>query len=98
MLVAMQHHIHIPIKAYPPPMSGAPGTKKDTIMSTKSIDSALDFMPSDEGRPSRLARIKEYFAAVKDGLAAWREYERLTANGVAHEVAARKSFEKHFPG
>lgn len=67
-------------------------------MSTKSIDAALDFMPSaDEARPSRLARIKEYLAAMNDGLAAWREYERLTANGVAHDVAARKSFEKHFP-
>ncbi len=68
-------------------------------MSIKSIDSALDFMPSDEAnRPSRLARVKEYWAALHDGLAAWREYERLTANGIAHDVAARRSFEKHFTG
>lgn len=66
-------------------------------MSIKSIDAALDFMPSDEAhRPSRFARIKAYWAAVHDGLAAWREYERLTANGVTHGVAARRSFEKHF--
>lgn len=68
-------------------------------MSIKSIDAALDFMPADvANRPSRFARLKEYWAALNDGLAAWREYERLTANGFSHDVAARKSFEKHFQG
>ena len=68
-------------------------------MSIKSIDSALDFMPADEAsEPTRFARFKEYWAAIHDGLAAWREYEHLKANGVAHDVAARKSFEKHFQG
>ncbi len=68
-------------------------------MSIKSIDAALDFMPADgAARPSRFERLKDYWAALHDGLAAWREYEHLTANGVPHADAARKSFEKHFTG
>jgi len=67
-------------------------------MSTKTYNSALDFMPADAAaaRPGMFARIKEYMSALHAGLDAWREYERLTANGVAPDVAARKSFEKHF--
>jgi hypothetical protein len=65
-------------------------------MSTKTYDSALDFMPADAGRAGVFARIKEYATAMHAGLEAWREYDRLTAAGVASDEAARKSFEKHF--
>ena len=67
-------------------------------MSTKTYDSALDFMPAD-GAPSRtglFARVKEYVSAMHAGLEAWREYDRLTAAGVAPDEAARKSFQRHF--
>jgi hypothetical protein len=67
-------------------------------MSTKIYDSALDFMPADSAaaRPGLFARIKEYVSAMQAGLEAWREYERLTAAGVAPDEAARKSFQQHF--
>ena len=66
-------------------------------MSTKSYDAALDFMPDEAtARPGLFARIKEYAAATKNGLEAWREYERLTAAGIAPDKAARKAFERHF--
>lgn len=67
-------------------------------MSTKTYDSALDFMPADgaAGRTGLFARVKEYVSAMHAGLEAWREYDRLTAAGVAPDEAARKSFQKHF--
>ena len=67
-------------------------------MSTKTYDSALDFMPADAAgaRPGLFARIKEYLSAMRAGLDAWREYERLTAAGVAPDEAARRSFQQHF--
>jgi hypothetical protein len=66
-------------------------------MSTKTYNSALDFMPADgAARPGLFSRIKEYATAMHAGLDAWREYERLTAAGVAPDEAARKSFQRHF--
>jgi hypothetical protein len=67
-------------------------------MSTKTYDNALDFMPADAvaARPSFYARVKEYVSAMHNGLEAWREYERLTAAGVAPDEAARRSFQQHF--
>jgi hypothetical protein len=67
-------------------------------MSTKTYDSALDFAPADgaAGRTGLFARVKEYVSAMHAGLEAWREYDRLTAAGIAPDEAARKSFEKHF--
>ena len=67
-------------------------------MSTKTYNSALDFMPADAAvaRPSLFARVKEYMSAMRAGLEAWREYERLTAAGIAPDEAARRSFQQHF--
>jgi hypothetical protein len=67
-------------------------------MSTKTYNSALDFMPADTvaARPRLYARIKEYVIAMRNGLEAWRDYERLTAAGVAPDEAARRSFQQHF--
>lgn len=65
-------------------------------MSTKTYSAALDFMPGDAARPGLFARIGEYLSAIRAGLEAWREYDRLTAAGVAPDEAARKSFERHF--
>ena len=69
-------------------------------MSTKTYNSALDFMPADTAlaRPSLFARIKEYMSAMRAGLEAWREYERLTAAGISPDEAARRSFQQHFEG
>jgi hypothetical protein len=67
-------------------------------MSTKTYDAALDFMPSDApvARPGLLGRIGEYLSAMRAGLEAWREYDRLTAAGIAPDEAARRSFQQHF--
>ena len=67
-------------------------------MSTKTYDNALDFMPADAAaaRPSLYARVKEYVSAMHNGLEAWREYERLTAGGMAPDEGARRSFQQHF--
>ncbi len=69
-------------------------------MSTKTYNDALDFMPVDAtaaaARPGLFARVKEYMSAMHAGLDAWREYERLTAAGVAPDEAARRSFQQHF--
>lgn len=67
-------------------------------MSTKTYDSAHDFMPTEAvaTRPGLFSGIKEYVTAMQNGLEAWREYERLTAAGVAPDEAARRSFERHF--
>jgi hypothetical protein len=67
-------------------------------MSTKTYDAALDFMPADAtvARPGLLARIGEYLSAMRAGLEAWREYDRLTAAGIAPDEAARRSFQQHF--
>jgi hypothetical protein len=67
-------------------------------MSTKTYDTALDFMPADAAapRPGLYARLKEYVAAMHNGLEAWREYERLTAAGLSPDEAARRSFQQHF--
>jgi hypothetical protein len=66
-------------------------------MSTKTYDSALDFMPAEAAaRPGVFSRIRDYVAAMHNGLEAWREYDRLTAAGVAPDEAARRSFEQHF--
>ena len=70
-------------------------------MSTKTYNSALDFMPADASdatvtRPGLFTRFKEYMSALHAGLDAWREYERLTAAGVAPDEAARRSFQQHF--
>lgn len=67
-------------------------------MSTKTYDTALDFMPADTAAPrqSLYARFKEHVAAMHNGLEAWREYERLTAAGLAPDEAARRSFQQHF--
>lgn len=71
-------------------------------MSSKTYNSALDFMPADAdvagGRPGLFTRVKEYMSAMHNGLEAWREYERLTAAGVAPDEAARRSFQQHFEG
>jgi hypothetical protein len=78
-------------------------TKDRPIMSTKTYNAALDFMPADTAdaaatRPSLFARVKEYVSAMHNGLEAWREYERLTAAGIAPDEAARRSFQQHFEG
>ena len=65
-------------------------------MSTNSYNAGLDYLPAEGKKPSLYARVREYMAALNDGLAAWREYERLRMSGVEHQVAAAKSFEKHF--
>lgn len=65
-------------------------------MSTNSYDSTLSYLPEEGKKPSFYARFKDYMTALNDGLAAWREYERLRMNGVEHQAAAAKSFEKHF--
>jgi len=67
-------------------------------MSTNSYNSALDFMPVEAAgaRGGLFSRIREYLSAMHAGLDAWREYERLTAAGVASDQAARRSFQRHF--
>jgi len=65
-------------------------------MSTNSYDPAVGYLSEDAKKPSLYTRIREYMDALNDGLAAWREYERLRVSGVEHHIAAAKSFEKHF--
>lgn len=68
-------------------------------MSTiKSFDDALDFYPASNDRPlARFGRtVRIYWNALADGLAAARTYHDLTRRGVAHDLAVRKIFNKHF--
>ena len=89
-------HIHLIALAYKKPGNEHQG--KTLIMSTKTYETALDFMPADAAvaRPSLYVRFKEYVSAMHNGLEAWREYERLTAAGLAPDEAARRSFQQHF--
>ncbi|MGB3718477.1 MAG: hypothetical protein WBB38_02735 [Hyphomicrobiaceae bacterium] len=66
-------------------------------MSTKAINAALDFMPSDVHRPRGVMdSVKSFFAAVRQGLDAAHEYNRLTARGVAPQKAVQIVFDSHF--
>lgn len=66
----------------------------EMIMTTKTFDSALDFVPA-KSAPAKgvLAVISESFAAIREGIAIAGEYKELTNRGVPSDVAARKVFE-----
>lgn len=69
------------------------------IMSTKTIEPALDFLPVETGgkRPEGIFKsIAAFFAAVGDGLSAAHEYERLTAQGTPPQKAVEIVFKGHF--
>jgi hypothetical protein len=42
------------------------------------------------------ASVRLYWEALRDGLAALRHYNKLTARGVAHQTAVREIFVEHF--
>jgi hypothetical protein len=67
------------------------------IMSVKTFDSALDFVPASDRKPAQrgvLAALVEAFKAVREGIDAAGEYNELTSRGVASDVAARRVFDK----
>ncbi len=69
-------------------------------MSINGFNTALDFMPSGLARSSRgrqlLGTIVMVFRALRDGLAASREYHKLTVRGVPHAKAAKIVVDRHF--
>lgn len=66
-------------------------------MSTKAISAALDLMPSDVHRPRGMMKsVGTFFAAVRQGLDAAHDYQRLTAKGVAPQKAVQIVFDNHF--
>lgn len=68
-------------------------------MSTNTIDAALDFMPAEKGtrRPrGGMGSLRAFFAALRNGIAAAHQYERLTLQGLAPEKAIKIVFRDHF--
>ena len=63
-------------------------------MSTKTYDTALDFMPArvTRGKGFR-ANVRSFFAALVEGLEAQNRYERNVARGLTPANAAAKAFD-----
>ena len=79
--------------------SKRPPDQREMIMSTKAIDTALDFMPSERvvRRPrGMLDALRTFFASVRQGIDAAHHYERLTTRGVPPQEAVQIVFQNHF--
>ena len=63
-------------------------------MSTKTIDSALDFMPSPRKPTNILSFLDIVAKGFSEGLEAANTYKTLTARGVSTEQAARRAMAK----
>jgi hypothetical protein len=64
-----------------------------TIMSTKTYDEALDFMPtSTTGGRGPWATAKTIFSALREGLDARGRYQDNVARGMQPSEAAGKAF------
>lgn len=66
-------------------------------MSTKPIDMALDFLPETKST-GILETLRGAIAAVADGHAAARQYDRLVNRGVPHDKAIELVHDTHFVG
>lgn len=68
-------------------------------MSTKVIEPMLNFLPVPKSsrRPHGVvSMIREFFASVREGLAAAQRYERLTAQGTPPQKAVEIVYREHF--
>ena len=64
---------------------------------TKSFDTALDFLPAEKrAGKGVVATFLAFATAISDGLAASREYHRLTEGGVPPAEAIKKVNVTHF--
>lgn len=65
-------------------------------MSTKTYDSALDFMPERKrvAQGGFLRGILAGLAAIREGIDCAGEYKELTNRGMPSDAAARKVFDK----
>lgn len=63
-------------------------------MSSKSIDSALDFLPSEQPQQGLWATLKAFFGAASEGLDALHKYKKLTSHGVSAADAAKAVLKK----
>ena len=66
-------------------------------MSTKPIDMALDFLPESK-TIGILETVRKVFAALAEGQAAARQYDRLVNRGVAPDKAIKLVHDTHFVG
>lgn len=88
---------HIPVNKGDAP--SAANNRVEMIMSTNTLDATVTFAPAARSvRPSRgvLAVLREAVDATRQGIAAARRYQQLTARGMAPDQAARKVFDEHF--
>lgn len=66
-------------------------------MSTKPIDMALDFLPETK-TTGILETLRRTLAALADGQAAARQYDRLVHRGVPHDKAIKLVHDTQFVG
>ncbi len=64
-------------------------------MSTDTIKPAF-IIPASHALQGFVGTVREFFAAIREGLAAAQHYERLTAQGNPPQKAVEIVFRKHF--
>lgn len=66
-------------------------------MSTNATSHSLDLLSADFKKPAGiLASVSLVWRTVSESLDALYQYQRLTARGIAPDVAARKVFDDNF--
>lgn len=67
-------------------------------MSTKQVDTALDFLPETQGNliGTLFRPVRKFFSALAEGKAAADHYESLVARGMGPGEASQAVFRKHF--
>jgi hypothetical protein len=81
--------------------SGVSRTKEMMMSTLRSVGNALDLQvepvsPSLFGR--LLAAVRIYWSGIRGGMEAARSYQELTRQGMPHEIAIERVFDRHLGG